>query len=235
VIRIALETATPVGTVAVGRGDRVLAEVGLGVQTRHAESLVPALAMALELAGIDRAEVHEVVVGAGPGSFTGVRVAAATAKGLVAALGLPLLAYPSLLALAAGVPSDRPVCALLDARRGEVYAGCWRVGAAGIETVLAPMVGPIADVVDATRTVSPLFVGDGAIRYRDALLTALGGASATPVSAAVLAAPAIPAHPRASVLLWLAEHHPDGARVGDVAGWQPSYVRGSSAERGIAG
>lgn len=237
-IRIALETATPVGTVAVGRGDRVLAEAGLGVQTRHAESLVPALAVALELAGIERTEVSEVVVGAGPGSFTGVRVAAATAKGLVAALGLPLLAYPSLLALAAGVPSDRPVCALFDARRGEVYGGCWRVGAAGIETVLAPMVGLVADVVDATRSVSPLFVGDGAIRYRDALLAAIGDRPAAAGSAAVPAVPAVsavPAHPRASVLLWLAEHHPDGARVDDVAGWQPTYVRGSSAERGIAG
>jgi tRNA threonylcarbamoyladenosine biosynthesis protein TsaB len=73
-------------------------------------------------------DIEEVVVGAGPGSFTGVRVAGATAKGLVAALDVPLVAYSSLLALVAGVPATGPVCGLFDARRGEVYAGCWRVG-----------------------------------------------------------------------------------------------------------
>lgn len=222
-IRVAIETATSLGTVAVGRGARVLAEVSIGVQTRHAEAVLPALDSALSLAGVDRGEIVEVVVGAGPGSFTGVRVAAATAKGLVAVLGRPLVAYPSLLALAAAVPSDRPVCALFDARRGEVYAGCWSVGESALDLVLAPMVGPVADVVAATAAAAPLFVGDGAVRYREALVAR--GARPSPV----------PAFPRASVLLWLAEHHPGGARVGDAGAWEPLYVRGSSAERGVAG
>jgi tRNA threonylcarbamoyladenosine biosynthesis protein TsaB len=222
-MRIAIETATPLGTVAVGLGDRVLAEVALGVQTRHAEAVLPALNAALSLARVDRSAVREVVVGAGPGSFTGVRVAGATAKGVVAALDVPLVAYSSLLALTAGVPADRPVCALFDARRGEVYAGCWQVGTERLETILGPMVGSVAAVVDATRAASPLFVGDGAIRYREALRSA-GGAVAV-----------VPAHPRASVLLWLAEHHRHGAGVEEVAAWEPLYVRGSSAERGVAG
>lgn len=218
-IRVALETSTAFGSVAVARGDRVVAEVALGVQTRHAESALPALESALSLAGLARTDIEEVVVGAGPGSFTGVRVAAAMAKGLVAALEVPLVAYSSLLALVAGVPSTGPMCGLFDARRGEVYAGCWRVGE-GIDAVLAPMVGPIAEVVTATRAAAPLFVGDGALRYRD-LLTEAGVAPGRVA--------AVPAHPRAGVLLWLAHRHPGGARVADVAGWEPLYVRGSSA------
>lgn len=229
-IRIAIETATAVGTVAVARDDLLLAEVALGVQTRHAEKAIPALDAALDLAGVARGAVEEVVVGAGPGSFTGVRVAGATAKGIVAALEVPLRAFSSLLALAAGVAADRPVCALFDARRGEVYAGCWRVGGSGAEPLLAPvvapMVAPVAEVVEAVRAAGAgdaVFAGEGALRYRDAL-AGLG--------VAVMAAPV---HPRASALLWLAARDAAAGRVADVAGWEPDYVRASSAERGVAG
>jgi tRNA threonylcarbamoyladenosine biosynthesis protein TsaB len=227
VIRVALETSTARGSVAVGRGDRLLAEVSLGSQRRHAELLVPALDAALALAGVERTAIGSVVVGSGPGSFTGVRVAGATAKGLVAALGVPLLAYPSLLALAAAVPSTRPVCPLFDARRGEVYAGCWRVGPESLEVLLAPRVGPAEEVAAAAAAgfggERTLFVGDGAIKYADALESAEGAVSRLPI------------WPRASDLLWLAERHGDAGLVSDVSGWQPEYVRASSAERGVVG
>lgn len=221
-IRVAIETATSFGTVAVARDERILAEVGVGVQSRHAETVLPSLETALGLAGVDRAAVEEVVVGAGPGSFTGVRVAGATAKGLVAALDASLVAWSSLLALAAAVASDRPVCALLDARRGEVYAGCWRVGDE-LETVLEPTVGTVEAVLAETRSAAPVYAGDGALRYREAL--AAHGAVAA----------GVPAYPRASALLWLAARYPQRGRVADAAGWEPSYVRASSAERGVRG
>lgn len=233
-IRVAIETSTPQGSVAVGRGDRVLAEVTLGMQRRHAELAVPALEAALRLAGVERSAIGAVVVGAGPGSFTGVRVAGATAKGLVAALDVPLLAYSSLLALAVSVPSDGPVCALFDARRGEVYAGCWEVGDRGepgapgesetgsLAVVLEPRVGPADDLVRALGG-RPLFAGDGAARYADVIREHGGRVAASP------------AWPRASALLWLAEHYGGAGAVEDVAGWEPSYVRASSAERGVAG
>jgi tRNA threonylcarbamoyladenosine biosynthesis protein TsaB len=290
VIRVAIETATPLGTVAVGRGDELLAEVELGVQSRHAEAVLPALEAALARAGLDRDEIAEVVVGAGPGSFTGVRVAAATAKGLVAVLDRPLVAYPSLLALAAPVPADGPVCALFDARRGEVYAGCWQVTPRAIEELLEPMVGSVAAVVEALGRrlydrVPPRFVGDGARRYSAVLAEAVAAADWTAPPRAVGgkavgsagesvvgsaggsvgelagesaggsvgesvgsrapggsgpgdqggAAPVVVEYPRASTLLWLATRHRDRGGVADVAGWEPLYVRGSSAERGVVG
>lgn len=229
-IRVAIETSTPLGSVAVGGPDRLLAEVVLGVQTRHAERALPALEMGLEQAGVDRSDIGGIVVGAGPGSFTGVRVAGATAKGLVASLGVPLLAYPSLLALAAGVAADGPVCALLDARRGEVYGGCWLVTEEGLEEWLAPRVGTAEEVAAAIRPgpgtgflAGPLFVGDGALRYRDELMASGARVASTP------------ARPRASTLLWLAERHPAIGAIEDVAAWEPMYVRGSSAERGVRG
>ena len=219
--RAAIDTSTTFGTVAVARGDRVLAEVGVGLQARHSETILPALETALAMAGLERRDIEGIVGGAGPGSFTGVRVAAATAKGLAAALEVPLHAWSSLLPVAVGVASDRPVCTLFDARRGEVYAGCWRVAAEEVETVLEPTVAPVDEIVGATRSADPLFAGDGALRYREHLGDA-------PVIRA-------PAPPRASALLWLADRHPDQGRVSDASEWEPVYVRASSAERGVKG
>ena len=247
-IRVAIETSTRTGSVAVGREDRVLARVELGAQTRHAARALPALDEALRSADVGRLNVGAVVVGAGPGSFTGVRVAGATAKGLATALEVPLLAYSSLLALVTtvavgdggpagseGVHEDAAVCGLFDARRGEVYAGCWRVGPATLEELVSPMVGGVAAVVDAVRGSGAgtkggvAFVGEGVAAYGEALEAACFEAGLE----ARLTAP--DARPAASALLWLAHYHPSVGAVDDPASWEPRYVRGSSAERGVRG
>jgi tRNA threonylcarbamoyladenosine biosynthesis protein TsaB len=222
---LAIETSTTIGGVAVGDGERLLAEVTLGLAVRHSEALLPAVRFALERSRIEIGDIGAIVVGAGPGSFTGVRIAAATAKGLVRALGVPLFAYSSLLALAASAAADdRPVCALLDARRGEVYAACYRFGGrVAAETMLPPTVRAIDDVVREVDSLGALFVGEGALRYRDRI------SSAGPIAPAHLGVP------RASALLWLAAADPDGGRVAAPSGWQPEYLRPSGAERGIRG
>lgn len=223
---LAIDTSTSLGSVAVGRGDALRAEVVVGVSARHSESLLPAIDFALRSAGVKPAELAGVVVAGGPGSFTGVRVAGATAKGLVRALGVPFFAYPGLLALAAGAAAgEAPVCALFDARRGEVYAGCWRFpGDGAIEPLLEPCASPLAEVLDRLRGASPRYVGEGAVRHRRAIAEAGGRA-----------APAHQGVPRAGALLWLAEIAPDAGRVADPAAWEPEYVRGAGAERGVRG
>lgn len=245
-IRVAIETATWVGSVAVARDGELLAEVELGVRSRHASTAVPGLRDALETAGVARGEIGEVVVGAGPGSFTGVRVAGATAKGLATALDVPLVAYSSLLAAAVpavvagdesdavdGVGAGVPICALFDARRKEAYAGCWRVGGEALTEVVAPMVGSVDEIVTALVRAEAgagvLFVGEGLEKHGAGMAAA---ASAAGLDARLGAADA---WPRASWLLWLAHRHPSAGRVADAAAWEPLYVRGSSAERGIRG
>lgn len=125
---LALDTSTETGSVAVGRGGRLLAEATLSVGPGHSSALLPAVDWVVRAAGLAPGDLAAVVVGGGPGSFTGLRIAAATAKGMVRALGVPLFAYSGLLAAAAGHwGAGRPVCALFDARRRDVYAGCWRL------------------------------------------------------------------------------------------------------------
>ncbi|HEX9107545.1 MAG TPA: tRNA (adenosine(37)-N6)-threonylcarbamoyltransferase complex dimerization subunit type 1 TsaB [Longimicrobiales bacterium] len=220
---LALDTSTPTGSVAVGRAGRLLAEVVMGVAVRHAEALMPALDFALGRAGLQPADLAGIVVAGGPGSFTGVRIAGAAAKGLARALDVPLYAYSGLLALAAGAAaSDRPVCALFDARRDEVYAGCYRFNGA-VSTLLEPAPRPLTAVLEALAGEGALFLGDGALRHRARIEAS--GARVAPPHLAV---------PRASTLLWLVDVHPAG-RVSDVAAWEPAYLRPSGAERAACG
>lgn len=228
-VLLAIETSTPLGSVALGRGGKVVAEVATGVRARHAETLMPAVDFALKTARIAPRELDGVVVGGGPGSFTGVRIAGATAKGLVRALEVPLFAYSGLLALAAGVGAEsRPVCALLDARRGQVYAACYRFpGYARVETLLEPAVvgvDGLVDRVDRLAAERPLWAGPGAERYREAI-EAAGGA----------VAPAHLSAPRAAALLWLAAVDADAGRVEAPDAWEPAYLRSSGAERAVRG
>lgn len=228
---LALDTSTPVGSVAVGRADRLLAEVVMGVAVRHAEALLPALDFALARAGLTPAALGGIVVAGGPGSFTGVRIAGAAAKGLARALDVPLFAYSGLEALAAGCAGhDGPVCALFDARRQEVYAACYdfagatgAAGATGVTTLLTPAPRPLAALLAELGPAGALYVGDGALAHR-AAIEAAGGR----------VAPAHLAVPRAASLLWLVDVDPAG-RVEDAAAWQPAYLRPSGAERAQCG
>jgi tRNA threonylcarbamoyladenosine biosynthesis protein TsaB len=124
-VLLAIETSTDYGSVAIGRGADLIGEVVIGARSRHAESLLPALEFLLRSARLSRSDVRGIVVGAGPGSFTGVRVAAATARGLAVGLDVPLYAFSSLACMAAGAGMQEAVCAVFDARRSEVYAACY--------------------------------------------------------------------------------------------------------------
>jgi tRNA threonylcarbamoyladenosine biosynthesis protein TsaB len=218
---LALDTSTSVGSVAVGDGDALLAETVLRVGAGHSQALLPAMDRALRSAGLAPADLRAVVVAGGPGSFTGVRIGAATAKGIVHALGVPLYAYSGLLATAAGCwGAGRPVCALFDARRRDVYAACYRFGR-GVEEVLAPEALALDALLERLRGEPVLFTGEAALLHREEIEREPGG-SVVPPHLAV---------PRASALLALLREAPERGRVPDPAQWEPEYLRASGAER----
>ena len=221
---LAIETSTTTGSVAAGV-ERAAVEVRLAPPVRHAEALLPAIEFVLDAAGIRKRDLAGIVVGGGPGSFTGLRIAAATGKALAHALGAPLFAGSGLLAQAAVLAdASVPVCALFDARRGEVYAGCYHFQAPAAPSVLLePMVGDALAVVELLRAHDPLYVGEGAQRNAHLLLDA--GARLAGMSDAA---------PSAAALLRLVAAAPERFRVTDPAAWQPLYVRASSAERGLS-
>ncbi len=216
-IWLAVETATSVGSVAVWR-DGLAIECSFNIRGSHSERVLPAVDHALEVTGTAPEQVAALVVGSGPGSFTGVRIAASMAKGWTMARGTPLYAYSSLLALAAGTGVIGPVCAAFDARRGEVYAACYDVSEQRVTERLAPAAWRLEDLIDelTRRDLEPVFVGDGATAHRGRIAQALAGAVVLPEHLAV---------PRAASLLWLRSVAPQLGNVPHPADWEPVYVR----------
>jgi tRNA threonylcarbamoyladenosine biosynthesis protein TsaB len=159
---LALDASTPVTTVALVNDREVLAEVS--ATTRGAsETLLPAVHAAFDLAGQDLGSVDCALVGVGPGTFTGIRIAAATARALSAGTGISLAKNSTLDALAAPALScSGDVLVVLDARRGQVFAR--RFSEAGPTTGIY-CVRPEQLSVEGR----PFVVGDGAARYREAL------------------------------------------------------------------
>ncbi len=161
---LALDASTPVTTVALARenGHEVLAEVSVTARGAS-ETLLPAIHAALDLAGEDLGTVEILLAGVGPGTFTGIRIAAATARALSAGTGIALSKNSTLDALAAPALScSGDVLAVLDARRGQVFAR--RFSEAGPTTSIY-CVRPEELSVEG----GPLVVGDGALRYREDL------------------------------------------------------------------
>ena len=226
-VYLALETSGPRGSVAVAAGSLVLARAVLDSQFSHAADLIPRISATLDEAGVGTGDLVGVVVGGGPGSFTGVRVAAATGKGIAHALDLPMWVFSS---LEAGAVAERVPAApdfryvLFDARGDRVYAACYRVGADAVEERVAPHATRIGALVASDILPLADFVGDGAVRHEE--LLRMQGHRVLPPPAGV---------PTADGLLHLLALRPGSAPVGRADRWEPDYVKGSSAERARVG
>ncbi len=202
---LALEASTYAGTVAVIRDGAVLAERDVAMRGEHEERLMPAAAAALADAGVPTASLDRIVCGAGPGSFTSLRIAGAIAKGLALASRTPLYAVSSLFLIVAGarpaLPPGRFVAAL-DAMRGDVYAGVFEVTDGAIaEASLATIVAR-ADLDAFARDHSARLVGPA-----ESL--------------------AVGPHARGAALLGRLAPWPPAV---DLAAWEPEYGRLAEAQ-----
>jgi len=146
---LALSTSTPRGSAAVFDDDRALASVAYADLKGHAERLFHAIDQALADAGIDRTALDAIACDIGPGSFTGVRVGVASAKGIALALGIPLVGVTSLHAMAqaafdeGAASDDQAVLATLDAKKNEIFRAAYGRTAGELEALLLPEAAPV--------------------------------------------------------------------------------------------
>jgi tRNA threonylcarbamoyladenosine biosynthesis protein TsaB len=166
-LTLGITTATGRVEVAVGTPGHPLAAIALDPDRRHTETLAPAIRAATRLAGVQLGDLARVAVDAGPGLFTGLRVGVATAKALGAALSIPVVPCSSLDLLAHPHREwGRPLAAVVDARRGEVFWAVYRPGEGPVPNG-PPRVGSPAAVAAALAGAGPslLVTGNGARRY----------------------------------------------------------------------
>jgi tRNA threonylcarbamoyladenosine biosynthesis protein TsaB len=163
---LALETATLAGGAALLEDGRLVGESRLNIALTHSERLMAVVDRLLQDCGWESASLGALAVSVGPGSFTGLRVGAATAKGLALALEIPVAPVPTLDALAATLPfADAPVCPLLDARKGEVYCSLYRWTGSAMERQWDYLALPPEEA--AARLPAPVIVlGDGVAACR---------------------------------------------------------------------
>jgi tRNA threonylcarbamoyladenosine biosynthesis protein TsaB len=190
---LAIDTATEVGSVAVGSHERIAGAQTMVGARQHAAQIIPLIHSVLAQAQLNLADIGQVVVGDGPGSFTGLRIAWAVAKGLVQERELPLFAIPSLLGAAHAASSGiaGPVVACFDALRGQVFAAMYAFTARAVETLVPPGVFEIGELARVAPARPVRAVGDGAQRYADAVLAwtgrpAVGLEMLPPIAASLL-------------------------------------------------
>jgi tRNA threonylcarbamoyladenosine biosynthesis protein TsaB len=218
---LGFDTATPATAVALALDDgsaRVAHETPApGQRPGHATRLLVLADELLTQAGLAWPDVRLVAVGTGPGSFTGLRIGVATARGLAQSLGVGLVGVGTLraLAAAASAPGAGPVAAVLDARRGEAFVAVYD----GERELLAPSAVAPEDLAAALAPPprAVLAVGDGAIRFSDQLQAA---GVAVPADASSLHSV------DAAVICRLADRQPSSGCDAVV----PCYVRRPDAE-----
>jgi tRNA threonylcarbamoyladenosine biosynthesis protein TsaB len=176
VIVLGLDTATPATVVGLRLADGRTLQARDDPEARqrpgHATRLLPLADGLLNEAKIDWRALERIAVGVGPGTFTGLRIGIATARGLAWSLGVELVGVSSLRALAQGADQEAPrVLAAIDARRGEVFVAAYEGG----QELIAPRaVSPdgVAELLERaaidTQAEQWLALGDGAILYREA-------------------------------------------------------------------
>jgi tRNA threonylcarbamoyladenosine biosynthesis protein TsaB len=163
---LALDTSTLAGSIALLEDDLLRAEVNMNLGRKHTERLLPGMDWIFSELEIEPAQIEAIAVGIGPGSFTGLRVGLATAKGLALSLEIPIVGVSSLDALAWQVrfyPGS--ILALIDARKGQLFARFYK-GGDGFAAAADPMVVNPAELA-AKIPEKTMIVGEGYRAYQD--------------------------------------------------------------------
>lgn len=226
-LTLSIETSDYMGGVALVRDGQPVAEVGLASKETHSRRLMVIIKWLMQRLGADWSDLDVLAVSLGPGSFTGLRIGLATAKGLAFALGLPLIGVPTLDALASHVIACKGdlVCPVLDARKSQVYTALYQIRSSGELEKISPYqaIFPEELVAFVPYGQRVLLLGGGLLLYMDIFVNGLGNRA--------VIVPNHMTHVRAASvgilaeLRWQKDRRPD-----DYKTLKPIYVRPSEAE-----
>jgi tRNA threonylcarbamoyladenosine biosynthesis protein TsaB len=179
---LSLDTTGLVASCAVVDDERTIAEFTTNYKKTHSQTLMPMIENMAELIGLDLAELDYIACACGPGSFTGLRIVAATAKGLAHALNKKIIPIPTLDGLAYNLPySNAPVVPIMDARRNQVYAAVYEQGTSMLSEYMACDINELLEYVSSISE-QAVFLGDGVPVFKDVIKKYSDGFSFAPPS-----------------------------------------------------
>ena len=223
---LGLDSSGLVASVAVVEDAELKGEYTINYKKTHSQTLLPMLDEMAKMIEMDLSTVDAIAVAGGPGSFTGLRIGSATAKGLGLALKKPLISIPTVDGLAYNLcGTDKIVCPLMDARRNQVYTGIYEFEGNELKVLEPQMALDISEIAEKLNALGRevIFLGDGWPVYAAKLEELL--------QIPFMAAPAHMSRQRAGALAALAMCYAKEGRMETAVEHQPDYLRLSQAER----
>ena len=235
---LAIDSSGLTATVAVVEETQTVAEYTINYKKTHSQTLLPMIDEVVKMTELDLGTINAIAVAGGPGSFTGLRIGSATAKGLGLALNKPLIHVPTVDGLAYNVfGCEDIICPIMDARRNQVYTGIYTFSKKAGEKEGRNLVEPVFQVIKMQMAVSIEELAERLNRYRRPVVFLGDG---VPVYENVLAekltvpysfAPAYMNRQRAAVVGTLAIQYYKSGKFETAEEYRPDYLRVSQAER----
>lgn len=223
---LALDSSGLVATVAIVEDNQVVAEYTMNYKKTHSQTLLPMLDEIVKMTEFDLSTIDAIAVAGGPGSFTGLRIGSATAKGLGLALDKPLIHIPTVDGLAYNLYGNEGlICPIMDARRNQVYTGLYRFTDDTFQVVEEQMAISVQELIKKLNGYGEkvTFLGDGVPVYQTQLEEGL--------QAPYFFAPAHQNRQRAAAVGTLALQYYREGKIESAVEHKPDYLRLSQAER----
>lgn len=223
---LALDSSGVVATTALVEDDNLIAEYTINYKKTHSQTLLPMIDEIIQMTETDMETIDAIAVAGGPGSFTGLRIGSATAKGLGLALNKPIVNVPTVDGLAYNMcGTQRIVCPIMDAKRNQVYTGIYEFQNNDMKVIKEQMAVDVMDVIGMLNELNRpvVFVGDGIPVYKATIQNELK----VPFDFA----PLHMSRQRAGALGALAIQYLKAGKVETATEHEPDYLRLSQAER----
>ena len=223
---LGIDSSGMVASIAVVEDMQMLGEYTINYKKTHSQTLLPMLDEVAKMIELDLADIDVIAVAAGPGSFTGLRIGSATAKGLGLALKKPLVSVPTLEGIAFNFcGSDKVICPMMDARRSQVYTGIYEFDGNTLKKVEDQMAVPVEEILEKLNTIGKevVLAGDGVPVYMEQIEKYL--------KVPYLVAPAHLNRQRAGAVAVLGMQYAKEGKTETAMEHQPDYLRLSQAER----
>jgi len=223
---LAIESTGLVASIAVVEDDNLLGEYTMNHKKTHSQTLLPMLDELGKMIELDLKSLDAIAVSKGPGSFTGLRIGSATAKGLGLALDKPIIPVPTVDAMAYNLwGTDKVVCPLMDARRQQAYTGLYEFENGKLKAVIDQCAVDISEIIEKVNETGKavIFLGDGVPVFKEYI--------AEHVIVPYEFAPSACNRQRASSVAVLGQILYEQGIVENAAEHKPDYLRLSQAER----